>query len=326
MADKNKQGDFYTRPVKMGKWEGFKTFLWNSETSQFLGRTGSSWAKILLFYVIFYAALAGFFAAMLLVFYQTLDDNKPKWQQDEGLIGSNPGLGFRPMPPESNVESTLIWFKSSDSNNIKYWTDEIDKFLETYKSPENMDETERKKLENRVDCGYDKTTDNPPPGKVCKVDISSFGSCTSGRKYNYGEAKPCIFLKLNKIFNWQPILYNTTGENDLPVKMPKDLKDAIRTTKQASKLNTVWISCEGENPADIENIGPIQYFPNRGFPGYFFPFQNQLGYMPPIVALHFERPKPGVLINIECKAWAKNIIHDRTERRGSVHFELMVDN
>lgn len=33
----------------------------------------------------------------------------------------------------------------------------------------------------------------------------------------------------------------------------------------------------------------------------------------------------GVLINIECKAWAKNIYHDRHERRGSVHFELMVD-
>jgi len=33
----------------------------------------------------------------------------------------------------------------------------------------------------------------------------------------------------------------------------------------------------------------------------------------------------GVLINIECKAWAHNIRHDRAERRGSVHFELMVD-
>lgn len=39
------------------------------------------------------------------------------------------GLGFRPMPPESNVESTLIWYKGSDPNNYKYWTEEIDKFL-----------------------------------------------------------------------------------------------------------------------------------------------------------------------------------------------------
>lgn len=40
------------------------------------------------------------------------------------------GLGFRPMPPESNVESTLIWFKGSNPDNYKYWTEEIDRFLE----------------------------------------------------------------------------------------------------------------------------------------------------------------------------------------------------
>jgi len=78
-------------------------------------------AKILLFYVIFYAVLSGFFGAMLAVFYQTLDPNAPKWQLDNSLIGSNPGLGFRPMPPESNVESTLIWYKASDEGNYLHW-------------------------------------------------------------------------------------------------------------------------------------------------------------------------------------------------------------
>ena len=87
-------------------------------------------AKILLFYVIFYAVLAGFFGAMLTVFYQTLDPNAPKWQLDNSLIGSNPGLGFRPMPPASNVESTLIWYKASDEGNFLHWTRELDKFLE----------------------------------------------------------------------------------------------------------------------------------------------------------------------------------------------------
>lgn len=47
MADKNKQGDFYSRPKELGKWEGFKQFLWNSETSELLGRTGSSWGKLM---------------------------------------------------------------------------------------------------------------------------------------------------------------------------------------------------------------------------------------------------------------------------------------
>lgn len=82
-----------------------------------------------MFYAIFYAVLIGFFAAMLAVFYQTLDPKIPKWQLDGSLIGSNPGLGFRPMPPEGNVESTLIWYKASDPNNIKYWQEQLDDFL-----------------------------------------------------------------------------------------------------------------------------------------------------------------------------------------------------
>lgn len=80
--------------------------------------------------MIFYAVLAGFFAAMLAVFYQTLDINKPKWKLSEGLIGTNPGLGFRPMPDESNVESTLIWFEASSKDNTKHWISALDEFLE----------------------------------------------------------------------------------------------------------------------------------------------------------------------------------------------------
>lgn len=317
MADKNKQGEYYSRPAKLGKWEGFKQFLWNSETSELLGRTGGSWAKILLFYVIFYAALAGFFAAIFAVFYQTLDSNKPKWQLDNGLIGSNPGLGFRPMPPESNVESTLVWFEASKDENTEYWTGAIDEFLTVYKNAQD------EKNSNRMDCDAD---NHPRDGKICKVDISSskFGSCTTENAYGYSKGSPCVFLKLNKIYGWNPEYYNKSS--NLPDNMPKDLQSLIQDIPETDKKHEViWVSCEGENPADIENLGPINYFPERGFPGYYFPFLNQKGYLPPVLAINFEHPKTGVLINIECKAWARNINHDRAERRGSVHFELMVD-
>jgi len=56
------------------------------------------------------------------------------------------------------------------------------------------------------------------------------------------------------------------------------------------QLNTVWVNCEGENAGDVENIGPINYMPNRGFPGYFFPYENRPGYVSPLVAVYFERP------------------------------------
>ncbi|XP_069691964.1 sodium/potassium-transporting ATPase subunit beta-2-like [Periplaneta americana] len=314
MAEK-KAEQYYTPPPKLGKWEGFRIFLWNSETHQFLGRTGASWAKILLFYVLFYSGLIGFFIAMIAVFYQTIDLRIPKWQQDKSLIGNNPGLGFRPMPPESNVESTLIWYRGNDENNYKYWTDELDKFLAVYKNPGIIPGDGK----STVHCDYD----NYPGDKVCYVDPKEWRTCSSELQYSYPRSAPCIFLKLNKIYNWIPEYYNET--NSLPDKMPSDLQTHIKNIQNPHELNTVWVSCEGENPADVENIGPIQYIPRRGFPGYFFPFTNKEGYLSPLVAVWFERPTTGVLINIECKAWAHNIIHDRAERRGSVHFELMVD-
>lgn len=48
-------------------------------------------AKIGLFYLVFYAGLAAFFAVMLVIFYQTLSNFEPKWKLDSSLIGTNPG-------------------------------------------------------------------------------------------------------------------------------------------------------------------------------------------------------------------------------------------
>lgn len=51
MADKKVAEQYYTRPPKLSGWESFKQFLWNGETSQFMGRTAGSWGK---FFLIFF--------------------------------------------------------------------------------------------------------------------------------------------------------------------------------------------------------------------------------------------------------------------------------
>jgi len=316
MAEKKSEDYFAVAPPKRSGWASFKVFLWNGETSEFLGRSASSWAKIFLFYVVLYAFLAAFFAAMLMVFFQTLDLYQPRWQNANGLIGTNPGLGFRPMPTSSNVESTLIHFKHGTAGNWKHWTSELEKFLYPY-------DTVASSGEYFTSCSFDKW---PAEGKVCNFDIKLLGTqCTKEENFGYERGRPCIVLKLNRIFGWIPEPYDDL--NDLPANMPTELKEYIKTkaTENKEQLKMIWVSCDGENSADREHIGNVTYTPFRGFPAYYFPYKNVPGYLSPIVALQFQKPEAGVLINIECKVWAKNIVHDRQRRLGSVHFELLMD-
>ncbi|XP_037089002.1 sodium/potassium-transporting ATPase subunit beta-like [Pollicipes pollicipes] len=300
--------------------QSIRDFLWNSEEKKFLGRTGSSWLKIGIFYVIFYACLLAFWTLCLVIFLQTLNLREPKWTTKTGsLIGDNPGLGFRPRPPTKSIESTLIWFNQGKGENWGHWVTELTNVTESYRF---VDPNAGAQL---TTCNYDKQAGK---NQFCEFKIDELGGrCTKERRFGYEEGRPCIIVKLNKIYNWVPDFYTSVAE--LPKKMPKTVRDRIardftNSSSHITKKN-VWITCEGENPADVENIGLVNYYPHPGMPSFYYPFTNVQGYQSPLVAVEFSDVKSGVLINIECKAWAKNIKHDRKERRGSVHFELMVD-
>lgn len=83
--------------------------------------------KIIVFYIIFYAFLAGFFCLNYYIFSRTLNEDSPKWTLDASLIGSNPGIGFRPMPDQdANAESTLIWYRAGNPTDAKFWWSQLD--------------------------------------------------------------------------------------------------------------------------------------------------------------------------------------------------------
>lgn len=88
----------------------------------------------------------------------------------------------------------------------------------------------------------------------------------------------------------------------------------------------VFVSCAGQFPKDKDVIGRIIVEP-RGFPYYFYPYENTIGYLSPLVSVQFIEPKIGQLINVECIAWAHNVRYHGGERdrQGSVHFEILVD-
>lgn len=87
--------------------------------------------KITIFYIILYLCLSAFWTILLVVFYQTLDVHEPKYKQEYSRIGNVPGLGFRPIPPEETIDSTLIWFKHAGNDKKKnHWIENINEFLE----------------------------------------------------------------------------------------------------------------------------------------------------------------------------------------------------
>ncbi|KAJ8920640.1 hypothetical protein NQ315_004779 [Exocentrus adspersus] len=313
------QTQYFLKPeeITLTKCDRVKRFIWNPETKQFCGRTGASWAKIGLFYLIFYGMLAALVTICMWVFFQTLDPRIPKWQLDRSIIGTNPGLGFRPMPT-NNEESTLIWFQGSNKQNYEVWEQNLLRFLDKYYVPSKI-----AKGNGQVkQCSY---SDFPSVGEVCEVSVRDWEECNKDLHFNYHKNSPCIFVKLNKIYGWTPEYYD--DPYDLPKEMPESLVKHIRSINNTRERQNVWVSCEGENPADKEYLGPVTYYPKdiQGFPGYYFPYLNSEGYLSPLVAIKFERPISGIVINIECRAWAKNIRYSRLERTGSVHFELLID-
>lgn len=88
----------------------------------------------------------------------------------------------------------------------------------------------------------------------------------------------------------------------------------------------MFVTCDGQYAKDRELVGDIEMAP-KGMPFYYYPYLNIEGYLSPLVVVQFKSPARRELINIECIAWAPNIVYKRSERdrQGSVHFELLVD-
>jgi sodium/potassium-transporting ATPase subunit beta len=221
---------------------------------------------------------------------------------------------MRPSQPEDYIHSSMVIFNKDSELGTQHvlgwdtWKEQIDKFLgKDYKNHQ---------LE---ECPPNQPL--VPNAPACRFNLAKLGACgTSVDNYGYSLGKPCLYFKLNRIFGVTNEPYNGTA--DFPADMPEDLQQHIL---KVPNKNQVWVNCQGENPADVESMGPVRYFPaDRGFPGQYFPYLNQRMYESPLVAVQFLNPKIGQLLHVECRAWAKNIRYHRMDRIGMVHFELFV--
>lgn len=195
MEDK---GETYKPHEEETKWQSCMKMIWNSETKECLGRTGLSWLKITVFYIVFYACLSAFWLCMLVVFYQTLENDQPKWKLDSSRIGSSPGLGFRPSPPQDNIDSTLIWFNATRNETVDYWVSNLNEYLTPYRERDTGGIVQN--------CGLEQASKD----RACHFEFKTGPEhpCSPERKYGYPEGMPCVLIKLNRIYDWVPESYD----------------------------------------------------------------------------------------------------------------------
>jgi len=317
--------------------EAFKYLLYNPETGEILTRTPLSWLKIIVFYIIYYSCLAGFWAACLCVFFLTIPEKDlgPRWQQDR--IGKNPGVGLRPGPTDKRIDSQMFFLNSSDASYESSEGGEGDR---------NIDYAVR--MRNNIEKYYSKQYNNnqyedhsplqlcsenmqrQPGDSACKFDFSTLKECANfphgflndGDSKVGGESKvePCVFLKLNKIYDWQPEAI-TVEEAENENEMTDELKEIIKTE---SDKNQIWFDCKGRFAADKEALDMTFYPSSQGIPLKYFPFQGGY-YEPPLVAVKLHTTAVNQLIHVECRAWYAGVHHSTRDKAGMVMFEVILN-
>jgi len=299
-------------------FEAFRYFLYDPDNGTILSRTPKSWALITIFYTIYYSCLAAFWYVCLLIFFQTLPDaaEGPKWQQDGSLIGINPGVGIRPLNRDSRIDSNMFVLEFRDSNDIlseKQGEGDL-----------NIDYARRAQLffeENygTVGEGYNEFDRAAELGDCAQFPYGFINPAG-------GAISPCVFLKFNKIWGWEPTPVTEEDFAENP-EWPAEFKS--HWDAQADK-EKIWIHCQGRNPADKEALadGGMTYLPaTQGFPATFFPYTgNKEGYQSPLVAVNFNLDEKyiGQLIHIECRAYYKGVRHETKSKTGLVQFEVLM--
>jgi sodium/potassium-transporting ATPase subunit beta len=279
--------------------------IYNKEYREFLTRSSKAWFKLSLYFFLFYGLLAAFFTFMLYIFYLLIDLKTPTYYNKDSVMNFrevNPGLGFR---PQFDPESELIYLNTSDA---KSWKERhyqsLDLFLQRYERNKNKSFVGAHG--RRVTFNYEEIIANSP--------------CSRSKFYGLNTAQPCVLLKLNRIFGWLPIY-----THKLPINITNIKEDMNAVEKH------IYVACSGESGTDRDNLGQIDYYSTYrnnkigGINFKYFPFRNQNGYLSPLVFAHFRSVTPNTLINVECKAYAKNIDNtDRLNRRGMTRFQLFV--
>ncbi|XP_006003908.1 protein ATP1B4 isoform X1 [Latimeria chalumnae] len=266
----------------------FRTFMWNPEKKEFIGRNCKSWTLILLFYFVFYLYLAGIFALCLYVMLLTISPYTPK-HRDKVVP---PGVMMRP-----NINGFDISFNKSEHSTWSSYVENLHTFLNGY--------NDSVQIEKNIECvpgKYFMQDMGESEGKrACQFKRTVLESC-SGIKdptFGYSKGKPCVLIKMNRIIGYLP------GQG-----------------------TPVTVTCEvqkGDSGA-IGSID--FYPGNGTFNLMYYPYYGKLthvNYTSPLVAVHFTNVKHNTPLTIQCKLNGPGIVNDSSDRYlGRISFTLNV--
>ncbi|XP_044273177.1 sodium/potassium-transporting ATPase subunit beta-2 [Varanus komodoensis] len=274
----------------MAEW---KEFVWNSRTHQFMGRTGSSWALILLFYLVFYGFLTALFTLTMWVMLQTVDPFIPKYQDRLSV----PGMMIRPK-----TEALDITYNVTNTESWEGYVRMLNNFLDAYNNSRQVATNERC-LPGR----YNEQPDNGVlnyPKRACQFNRTELRDCSGLNDTNYGyrEGRPCILVKMNRVINFY------AGANQ-----------------------TMNVTCMAKREEDAQKLGEIEMFPPNGnIDLMYFPYYGKkvhLNYTQPVVAVKFLNLTFNFDHHVECKINAANIAttDERDRFAGRVAFKIRVN-
>ncbi|XP_065128028.2 protein ATP1B4 [Paramisgurnus dabryanus] len=274
------------------KIDDLQTYLWNSETKEFMGRSGKSWSLILLFYSALYIFLAAMFSGCMCCLMWSISPYAPTYN-DRVMP---PGMT---MHPHVDVAHGIeIAFNVSDRSSWRKYA----RALEAQLKPYDDALQERRNIQCKENSYFmQDDLEESAERKACQFKRSMLEDCSGvkDRDFGYSKGNPCILLKMNRILGYLP--------------------------GQGSPVN---VTC-GIKKGSTEGLGQIHYYPDSVFNMHYYPYYGQLrhvNYSSPVVAVRFSGVQQNTQLHVQCKLHGKGIINDSPTDRflGSVSFNLEV--
>jgi len=270
-------------------------------------------AKLLGFYILYFAFLAGLGVAALLPFQKVISPIQPY----QNLILNVPGLNafpkYNPRTDQKRAkgnDGVLYKWYSGVSESWQFYTDKV--------------EAEKRLYDQRLANALNGTE------KVKTFDWTTLDQCNNA-PYGWDSNEPCIYFRINKVIGWEPRgLLEPVGFLAKDGNLPKF----------GMQRDVVYVRCEsrafegGIKASGNSTYEPLtfEYFGGALNDGYiekdFFPFLGRVrhrGYQPPIMALKVKGLKPAVHHVVKCHAFAANIVINDMRNFGSISFEMLYE-